>query len=104
MEDAEMDESFYKKLKEREIKWELPVLRSLPLFDTDKARAGFEQAAKETMKKELSDLRDHFAGLAMQGCFAAFKHYPYEGEIDKVAVIAYEAADAMLKQRSLTND
>lgn len=99
MEDAKMDESFYDKLKEREIKWELPVIRPMPLFDIDKARAGFEQAAKEAKEKELSDLRDQFAGLAMQSLLIADGTTYFEQRAKE----AYDVADAMIKQRSLTN-
>lgn len=58
--------------------------------------------------KELSELRDHFAGLAMQGLMTAywdtFDSYENSHELVKCQVeTAYEYADAMLKQRSLTN-
>ncbi len=54
-------------------------------------------------------LRDHFAGLAMQGLMTAywetFDCYENSHELVKCQVeTAYEYADAMLKQRSLTND
>lgn len=40
-------------------------------------------------------LRDHFAGLAMQGmCAGSQKHYPNE-----IARLAYTVADEMLKAR-----
>ena len=102
MEDAEMDKSFYDKLAAR-------GFRPLTLFDVDKAKEGFEQAAKEVEKKELTALRDHFAGLAMQGLMTAywdtFDCYENSQALVKCQVeTAYEYADAMLKQRSLTND
>jgi hypothetical protein len=45
----------------------------------------------------LVDLRDYFAGKAMQGLLVAYK-----GDItlDEVAEAAYEMADAMLRQRA----
>ena len=93
MEDAEMDKSFYDKLAAK-------GFRSFTLFDVDKAKEGFEQAAKEVEKKELSSLRDHFAGLAMQSLIGDGRR---EGSLAEYAAHAYEYADAMLKQRSLTN-
>lgn len=47
-------------------------------------------------------LRDHFAGLAMQGLFASdAKHYHEDADIfDVMAEAAYKTADAMLKERS----
>lgn len=55
--------------------------------------------------KELRDLRDHFAGLALSGIFANHLCNPETDEHhNNIAQIAYRAADAMLKQRSLTND
>jgi hypothetical protein len=44
-------------------------------------------------------LRDYFAAKAMQGCLSAFKHWPYDHELNKVSDIAYKQADAMLKRR-----
>jgi len=58
-----------------------------------KKRAVYETA------KELSDLRDHFAGLAMQGLLASPRLADVSFEI--ISADAYSAADAMLKQRSL---
>ena len=42
-------------------------------------------------------LRDHFAGLAMQGYLAA--NPTFECDLHKVADMAYEQADAMLEAR-----
>jgi hypothetical protein len=58
---------------------------------------------------EGMSLRDHFAGLAMQGLMTVywetFDCYENSHELIKCQVeAAYEYADAMLKQRSLTND
>ena len=41
-------------------------------------------------------LRDWFAGLAMQGMLADSR---FEGLLDKTSEIAYDFADAMLKER-----
>ena len=56
---------------------------------------------KHESNGELSRLRDHFAGLAMQGLLSS----PKLGDVSYAAVSedAYIIADAMLKQRSLTN-
>ena len=61
-----------------------------------------------TLQSEFS-IRDHFAGLAMQGLMTAywdtFDCYENSHALIKCQVeTAYEYADAMLKQRSLTND
>jgi len=47
-------------------------------------------------------LRDHFAGLAMQGLFASdAKHYHEDADIfDVMAEAAYKTADAMLEERN----
>ena len=47
-------------------------------------------------------LRDHFAGLAMQGLYASdAKHDHKDADIfDVVAEAAYKVADAMLKERA----
>ncbi|WP_459694323.1 hypothetical protein [Achromobacter xylosoxidans] len=44
-------------------------------------------------------LRDYFAAKAMQGMFAAFKHWPRDYEHGEVGKHAYQAADAMLAAR-----
>jgi len=51
---------------------------------------------------ESMTIRDHFAGLAMQGLFASdAKHDHKDADIfDVVAEAAYTVADAMLKERS----
>lgn len=59
-------------------------------------------------KYEGMSLRDHFAGLAMQGLMTSywdtFDCYENSHALIKCQVeTAYEYADAMLKQRSLTN-
>jgi hypothetical protein len=50
---------------------------------------------REDIREGIS-LRDHFAGLAMQGFLAAdYNDWDYE----KLALTSYEQADAMLKER-----
>lgn len=44
-------------------------------------------------------LRDYFAAKAMQGMFAAFRHWPRDYEHGEVGKHAYQAADAMLAAR-----
>ena len=46
--------------------------------------------------KDESKLRDHFAGLAMQGFIS---HYRNEGTYPHLAEISYKVADAMIKAR-----
>lgn len=59
--------------------------------------------------REVMTLRDHFAGLAMQSLMPLYwdtiTEYADVSEMMKSHVeAAYEYADAMLEQRSLTND
>jgi hypothetical protein len=54
---------------------------------------------REDLREDLREgsLRDHFAGLAMQGFLAAdYNDWDYE----KLALTSYEQADAMLNERS----
>jgi hypothetical protein len=55
------------------------------------------------VEEQGMDLRDWFAGLAMQGLFA---HKPWNQvyRIDHIAKEAYEIADEMMKQREVKND
>lgn len=90
MEDAKMDESFYESMALRGTK---PMLTISPTGEI----------------REVMALRDHFAGLAMQGLMISywetFDCYEDAHALIKCQVeTAYEYADAMLKQRSLTND
>lgn len=68
----------------------------------DAERQQLEQSKDiETMdmgKREA--LRDMFASQAANGMFAAFKHWPTDGEHLRVAEHAYRFADAMLKERT----
>lgn len=59
----------------------------------------------DEMRRLLSgmSLRDHFAGLAMQGMVTGhFSHYGHENfwKREDLAAEAYEIADAMLQARS----
>ena len=55
------------------------------------------------VEHEGMELRDWFAGLAMQGLFA---HKPWNQvyRIDHIAKEAYEIADEMMKAREVKND
>lgn len=56
---------------------------------------------KSDTDKELSTLRDHFAGLALAGIFANPVCSPEtDTHFNNIAEDAYRIADAMLKQRS----
>ena len=75
---------------------------------TSEEKDAVYMAAKAAALRGMS-IRDHFAGLAMQGLMTAywetFDSYENSHELVKCQVeTAYEYADAMLKQRSLTND
>lgn len=78
-------------------------------FDIESFEKSVNLAAKERADKELVALRDHFAGLAMTALIPVY--WATESEFDSVKTMikcnveaAYEYADAMLKQKSLTND
>jgi hypothetical protein len=46
------------------------------------------------------DLRDYFAAQAMQGLIAHFDFARFSGDPKRVAMWAYDAADAMMKARA----
>lgn len=52
--------------------------------------------AAEARSEDYVSLRDHFAGLAMQGFLA---HYGNNGTWDNLSEMSYQVADAMLKAR-----
>ena len=55
------------------------------------------------MNQDGMNLRDWFAGKAMQGIWsnaAALAQMPKGAEAESIASVAYEMADAMLKERS----
>ena len=53
---------------------------------------------REDLREEIS-LRDHFAGLAMQGMADPQPKFYCDTDIDSVAKLAYQQADAMLAER-----
>ena len=54
---------------------------------------------REDIREGIS-LRDHFAGMAMQGLLAAdYNDWDYE----KLALTSYEQADAMMAEREKRN-
>lgn len=66
-----------------------------PAYPTDSGEYGFQ------MEWKGMSLRDHFAGLAMQGCIAsAVSGYKDDnGETVSIDEFAYLMADRMLKAR-----
>ncbi len=62
----------------------------------------FIEDQKVSDEKEAKWLRDHFAGLAMQGMI---KHVgSHTVDCENIAWCAYEQADAMLKERSKVDE
>ena len=57
------------------------------------------ELSTDSLQLDEQDLRDHFAGLAMQGLLASD-----ECGIDSVSKFAYKCADAMLKTREVWNE
>lgn len=99
MEDAKIDESLYDKLKVSKI----TIGRK---FDVKAFEEDCNRAAEEKKAKELATLRDHFAGLAMHQILEGAKlpmSYDASEAFENLSIRAYQIADAMLKQRSLTN-
>lgn len=60
---------------------------------------GAHEYEPETCAHGGVTIRDYFAAKAMEGMFAAFKHWPRGDEHSEVAQHAYQAADAMLAVR-----
>jgi len=56
------------------------------------------QAQKEYSDRDAMTLRDHFAGLAMQGLISADPDYRWDDK--DCAKFAYQQADAMLAERN----
>lgn len=48
--------------------------------------------------------REHFAGLAMQGCAAAFKRCILGGDFNTIAITSCQMADALLAELEKSND
>ena len=98
--------------KERELLEKIAV--QLPVFDLEKASALVDEIQKllaqpEYLREDLREdiregisLRDHFAGLAMQGLLAADKRRQLDEK--GVCLIAYSQADKMLMERSKRGD
>ncbi|QHJ84508.1 MAG: hypothetical protein [Caudoviricetes sp.] len=56
--------------------------------------------ASEQIKTGTMSLRDHFAGLAMQGCVDSFFRTGDDGKVlERLTHASYAIADAMLKAR-----
>ena len=64
--------------------------------DLNQAIEDSKERIEQFRLKDESKLRDHFAGLAMQGFLA---HYGNEGTYPHLAEMSYQIADAMLKAR-----
>lgn len=67
---------------------------------------GFDEAAKRMCemevkknKEDLEDLRDWFAGMAMQGLLAQETEDWCYNNVEDAAARAYQIANAMLKER-----
>ena len=64
--------------------------------DLNQAIEDSKERIERVRLKNKSKLRDHFAGLAMQGFLA---HYGNNGTWDNLSEMSYQIADAMLKAR-----
>ena len=62
---------------------------------TSNRNSKLREDLREGLREEIS-LRDHFAGLAMQGVLVKEGVY---WDDEKIALTSYEMADAMLKER-----
>lgn len=67
-----------------------------PVYPSGKA-ADHEHFERYALHTGVS-LRDHFAGLAMQGLLASDTEF--QTLSDSIAVLAYEQADEMIKRRA----
>ena len=66
-----------------------------------------EQDLREGLREDIREgitLRDHFAGLAMQGMTDSQPKFYSIIDIDSVAKLAYQQADVMLAEREKGND
>jgi len=75
------------------------ILRMLLAGDIDQAQAQAWIDRHIELAAEVDGLRDHFAGLAMQGAFTSPIDSSAIGK-DYIAEHAYLMADAMLKARA----
>ncbi|MEA1980881.1 MAG: hypothetical protein U9N54_07905 [candidate division Zixibacteria bacterium] len=69
------------------------IFNMMKMFTEENQREG-----EKVAERYENSLRDHFAGLAMQGMLTNDQCDPYAGYFD--ADIAYQIADAMLKERN----
>ena len=68
------------------------------LAQPESLREGLREDLREGLQEEIS-LRDHFAGLAMQGMADPQPKFYCDADIDSVAKLAYQQADAMMAER-----
>lgn len=92
-------------MNERE--YELATLINTLQYDVAKLKEELESKYHEgymdgkAFKDRHISLRDHFAGMAMQGFLAAdYNDWDYE----KLALTSYEQADAMMAERGKKDD
>jgi len=79
--------------------WENEKKALLNEIDHLTNRLAQPELSTDSLQLDEQDLRDHFAGLAMQGLLASD-----ECGIDSVSKFAYKCADAMLKTREVWNE
>ena len=79
--------------------WENEKKALLNEIDHLTNRLAQPELSTDSLQLDEQDLRDHFAGLAMQGLLAS------DGcGIDSVSKFAYKCADAMIKTREVWNE
>ena len=90
-------------MNERE--YELATLVNTLQYDITKLKEELESKYHDgymdgkAFKDRHISLRDHFAGLAMQGMADPQPKFYCDTDIDSVAKLAYQQADAMLAER-----
>lgn len=80
-------------------KQEILQQRTKDLLDEGAER--IKKHLEQKRKEEEKPLRDHFAGLALQGILS---HYGFRESDELLAKSSYNVADAMLKARLVTED
>jgi hypothetical protein len=84
-----------------ELKWAKEILTEQNkhldklIAENSKLREYLREGLREGLREEIS-LRDHFAGLAMQGVVVS---RPTWEDTRRIALTSYEQADAMLTER-----
>ena len=79
------------------------MIKNIPAYPSGESYTTFNNASGVTSHHSKSPLhhgmtlRDHFAGLAMQGFLSSDINTKWDE--DDIALIAYGQADAMLKRR-----